>query len=71
MRRLIAIFYRIFFGLRLDATRIQLGDLERMRDELILARNHIDGELLVIARQIDEAIEHRLQLAERIQGARS
>ncbi len=71
MRRLILFLYRVFFGLRLQANTISIGDLERMREDLELARDHVAAELFLIERRLDEAIEQRIELIDRIeQGQR-
>ncbi len=71
MRRLILFLYRLFFGMRLHANAISIGDLERMRDDLMTARDHVAAELFLIERRIDQAMEQRLELIDRIeQGQR-
>ena len=62
---------RLFLAPRAIAAEMHIGDLERMRAELVIARHHIDFQIAQIDRQLDAAFERRLVLAESMGTARS
>lgn len=62
---------RLIMAPRAIAADMHIGDLERMRAELVIARDHVEAQITHIDRQIDAAFERRLALAETIGTARS
>lgn len=57
---------RLFLAPRTIAAEMHIGDLERMRAELVIARDHIDIQIAHLDLQLDAALERRLVLAETI-----
>ncbi len=66
-----AFLRRLFRAPRVVANEIRIGDLERMRAELVLARMHINFQINNLDRQLYAATERRQALAETIGTGRS